>query len=354
MKTKMITYRPNYQRAEKAAYNLLESSKVNALPVKVKKLARRFPNLKIKSYSWFGDKYGMDIDEVCEFADSSEGCCYYKKSEHKYLILYNDTIDNAGRIRWTIAHELGHFILRHNEITDKTIIARNSLSKHEYDAFEKEANCFARTLLAPPKVITALGKIDIPLLSDLCLISIEAASNVLNFINRGFEMGRRHVAKSWAMDLFKDFILEHRYGMKCLECNYYFVLKTVKFCPVCGTEDLTKEKGSNTMIYSQVELNELHTAIQCPRCGNENILGDYCQICGSYLVNMCTGFSEEGVGEPYQGHWHELDNGCGELLSGDARFCTKCGSTSTFYELGILKNWKDEKENMKLREELPF
>lgn len=29
-------------------------------------------------------------------------------------------------------------------------------------------------------------------------------------------------------------------------------------------------------------------------------------------------------------------NGCGELLSGDARFYSHCGSTSTFYEEGIL------------------
>ncbi|WP_328801993.1 ImmA/IrrE family metallo-endopeptidase [Paenibacillus sp. LX16] len=348
MKTMKMTtiYKANYNRAENAAYELLKTKKITSLPVKVKLLSKKFPNFRIKTYTWFSVKYGMTIEDVCDFADSNEGCCYYQKSKHQYLILYNDTVDNVGRVRWTIAHELGHFILKHNEISAKTIIARNSLTKKEYIAFESEANCFARTLLAPPKVISALGRLDASILSELCQISFEAASNVLNFLNRGIEMGRNYTSKTWSA-FFKNFIWEYKYGTQCLNCNHYFVQKDVSFCPTCGGNNLARGKGSVTMIYTKIELDELNRACQCPRCNNESVVGEYCQICGTYLVNKCTGFSGSDIENPFNGSWHDLEQGCGEYLDGDSRFCTKCGSTSTFYESGLLQSWEKNNQQSK-------
>lgn len=97
------------------------------------------------------------------------------------------------------------------------------------------------------------------------------------------------------------------------------------------------------MIYPSIQLDENHRAVECPKCKNENIIGDYCQICGSYLVNKCTGFTNE-PGNRYEGSWHELNSGCGKLLSGESRFCIECGSTSTFYESGLLSDWETEQK----------
>lgn len=82
----------------------------------------------------------------------------------------------------------------------------------------------------------------------------------------------------------------------------------------------------NLKIYSSVELNENHKAEICPVCGNGSVVeGDYCQICGSHIRNYCT--NEQCVGS--------------EGLSGDARYCPHCGSTSTFAENKILPSWDE-------------
>ncbi|MFW5437082.1 ImmA/IrrE family metallo-endopeptidase [Paenibacillus apiarius] len=205
MTTTMIS-KPNFNKAEKAAYQLLSDNGVKELPVKIKRLAKKYPHLKIKSYTWFGQKNGMTIEEVCRFAESNEGCCYYRKFDHQYLILYNDTVQNIGRIRWTIAHELGHFILKHNEITNKTILARSSLAQTEYEAFEKEADCFARSLLAPLSVLSALKRLTVKDIIEWCSLSKEAAINTLKFFNKGIKLGRKYNPNDRLVKLFSNFI----------------------------------------------------------------------------------------------------------------------------------------------------
>ncbi len=57
------------------------------------------------------------------------------------IILYNEAIDNRGRLCWTIAHELGHVYLNH---TDETFRE------------QREADRFAAALLLPEAVIRFL------------------------------------------------------------------------------------------------------------------------------------------------------------------------------------------------------
>ncbi|QLI46243.1 ImmA/IrrE family metallo-endopeptidase [Bacillus pumilus] len=141
----------------------------------------------MKTYSWYASTHNLTIEETCEHFESDEGCCWYRKSKGSYVIFYNDRIENKGRVRWTIAHEIGHFILKHNEITNKTIFNRNSLTSDEYDVFEKEANCFARNLLAPQSLMYELRPTNPNVVSDIFNISLEAAKNILDFFNNGLK-----------------------------------------------------------------------------------------------------------------------------------------------------------------------
>jgi len=342
MMTMTTSKKPNFPKAEQAAFKLLKINNVHELPVKVKKLAKRFTNLKIKSYSWFAKKRNMTLEEVCEFANSDEGCCWYIKSKNKYIILYNDTVENVGRIRWTIAHELGHFMLKHNEISNKSVYARNSLTEEEYEVFEKEANCFARNLLAPAPVVYQLRPINPHIISDVFHISHEAANNVYAFLNNGLRRGISYSKSHVILRTFERFIFKYKYAKTCNTCSYHFVEKDTQYCPVCGDQSFTKGEFDN-MIYSKIELDNFSRAIQCPHCANEHVVGDYCQVCGKYLVNKCTGYKLENLHLETTEAWHQLSNSCGEILSGDARFCPNCGSTSTFLETGLLTQWAEEK-----------
>ena len=73
--------------------------------------------------------------------------------------------------------------------------------------------------------------------------------------------------------------------------------------------------------------------IRCPRCQNEqtNIQGEYCQICGSCLVNRCIGNCN------YIGNC--IYN---TILPTNARYCPISGNKSIFYDQGFLQDWDQE------------
>lgn len=83
------------------------------------------------------------------------------------------------------------------------------------------------------------------------------------------------------------------------------------------------------MKYPLLETYENGKLKECPVCHNEatNIEGDFCQICGTNLVNKC------------------IYDGCSytDFLPSNARYCPMCGYTSSFLNNGLLKAW-DYKE----------
>ncbi|MFC5468449.1 ImmA/IrrE family metallo-endopeptidase [Cohnella suwonensis] len=324
--------KPDYAAAEGSAHRLLEKYALNSLPVDLERIFNAFSNLQIKTYTWFAEFHRVTIDDVIEIADSEHGCCWYMSDKCQYMILYNDTIPNIGRIRWTIAHELGHYRLKHNEKSDKTIISRSRLSKHEYDVLEKEANCFARALLAPSSVLVALGRLDVMLISDMCRISFEAAGNVMSFLKKGFEMGRVYT-ENRLTSLFSKTIFNHVYAHTCTECRSVFASEICYFCPVCGSDSIIKGRSLNNMIYSGFETDENSRVKVCARCENEEVSnqGEYCKVCAAPVVNKCTNIHRDINGY--------IEWECGTLASGNARYCINCGEETVFFKKGLLKSW---------------
>lgn len=77
---------------------------------------------------------------------------FLKSSTSDALYIFvNRNIDNAGRKNFTLAHELGHFVLQHYLHTASFLCAENEI-KEEGDVNseqEKEANYFASCFLLP-------------------------------------------------------------------------------------------------------------------------------------------------------------------------------------------------------------
>lgn len=70
-------------------------------------------------------------------------------------ILVNNSIDNDGRMHFTIAHELGHYFLSH-QLTQNSFYCSNSEIVEEgvwQNLIEQEANYFASCLLMPGQKI---------------------------------------------------------------------------------------------------------------------------------------------------------------------------------------------------------
>lgn len=335
--------KPNFNKAEQTAINLLREGKFTELPIKVKEIANIFNNLKIRPYTWFAKKRGLSLEEVCLFAESEEGCCYYQKKNHKYLILYNDNIANPGRRRWTIAHEIGHYVLKHNELTNKTILSRSSLSNDEYKTFEKEADCFARSLLAPSSILFALRKFNAQDISKWFDLSMLAAVNVLKFFNKGVSLGRRHNPNDPLVKKFENYIFNINNARRCHRCKHNFISAVSNYCPVCGSKKITNKRVETNMKYDGYELDEYGRAIKCPRCQNEEITGgNYCKICGVDVINRCNNIGMDWNGNPVAI--------CNEIAEGNARYCISCGHKTTFFENGLLIPWDEEYKHGKKQE----
>lgn len=111
-------------------------------PVKVNELALEY------SRQSFPDS---PIDRVQgEDLSGFDGMLTANKARSKWLILYNHATASEGRKRFTIAHELGHYLL-HRQRQDRFECGNHSLnaSDHNLPAIETEADGFASTLLMP-------------------------------------------------------------------------------------------------------------------------------------------------------------------------------------------------------------
>lgn len=116
----------------------------------------------------------------------------------KPIISYNQNQKNKSRERFTIAHELGHFLLHSNKpiFIDKNpkVMFRNNASSSGEQLQEKEANHFAAALLMPKKLIKIeIDKMSndiinpIKYLSRLFKVSEQAMS--FRLANLGYDIG---------------------------------------------------------------------------------------------------------------------------------------------------------------------
>lgn len=296
---------------------LLEEE-VDEFPLDVISLIQR-KGWKLFTYSDVARHYNMAFEDVLAAAESQDGFTICE--EGKYCIFYNDRVTSQGRIRFTLAHEIGHIVLRHFSY-DVTRLSRNGLDDEVYEAMEREANTFARNLLAPAHVVTEICP-PLPMrhaLTEWFGLSNTAAQVRIERLEADESFPSNFVSKARA------FIHRILYGQTCMKCGHYFIDASAKFCPVCGSTDIVHEpfnrRRDEYMIYSGYDLDEHGRPEVCPKCKNEEIdEGKYCKICGVFLINKCTSQS------------------CGRIVSGNARYCSKCGGKTTYYVQELLDDW---------------
>lgn len=123
----------DYLRAVTAAYKERARYDVRSLWFDPFLPATFVKELRVCKYSTFCSMYGFSHSELVAEYCSEDGFTLRDGSE--YIIVYNDDPSiGESRRRFTMAHEIGHFVLRHRK---------------KNDAEEREADCFARNLLAP-------------------------------------------------------------------------------------------------------------------------------------------------------------------------------------------------------------
>jgi len=335
-------------------YSALLHGNQISLPVKIGTIIRSYPNIKLITYSSQVKKRGITYKELIISAETQDSYVVYSHLRDKYCIYYNDidiNIMSSNRVRWNLAHELGHVLLKHHELCSKEKLLRNdifldNIDDKNYKLAELEANYFAQLILVPHVVLWGFNVKTQKQLKDICKISDKAS----NLRYHEFEEWKSHVDANDEYDnrifhLYYKFI----YKRKCKNCDAGLVQRYGKYCPVCGEKN-TLEWGNGTMKYPLLPTHENGKLKECPNCHNEetNIIGDYCQICGHNLINKC-----------YNEDCSNMD-----VLPSNARFCPICGRQSSFFMGDLLQAWNYNNFNKQpdafmnipdgIDEELPF
>lgn len=294
------------------------------------------------TYSELAEEYGVTVDEIKAAFQSEDGYTIYDGTNH--TIAYNDTVSVHGRIRFTLMHEIGHIYMNHLIDFDETILRRSNLTETKYKVLENEANSFARNTLAPVIVVKDLKINSVQDLVNHFDISSSAAKTRLKALMLDYKVLLSQYIRFQRQN-FKSFIYTFLHSKKCLKCLYQFTIADAQYCPMCSSEKIYKSKEKINLKYDGYEVDEFGRAIECPKCGNEEVYfeGDHCIVCSTFLINKCA---------VTQVDFHEYNESCNITLPGNARYCYQCGNESTFYQQGLLDKWEDEKKEKE--ELLPF
>lgn len=328
------------------AQKFILEQKINSLPVDPFELAKK-NNIPIISASEYARIMNCSFQHVLkDIIKSNDGTAKYING-HQF-ILYNEKVASKGRIKWTIMHELAHIQLGHLTDFKETQIQRTGLNDDQYKVLEDEADLFASQVLAPPIILEAFKINSAIRLKTLCGLSEKAAGYRYNdYLIRQKRRRFPSLLEIKIEMIFHDFIHKKR----CVTCGHSFIIENAKYCPVCGKKRIYW--GDGKMKYKDIEFSDYGKVKICLRCQNESVFLEnkefqYCKICGAHLVNKCAGqYEHDRDGEMYC-----TVTPCDDVIpDGNARFCVKCGSPTTFGLTGLLKPWEEELKELKKAKE---
>lgn len=183
----------NYKIARDTAWKTLIEVGITYLPLRLSLIAKYY-GIQIISYGDSGQNRSENEDG------------YSTKLNGQLIIFYNQ-LKPKQRIRFTIAHELGHCILGH--VVDNEYTYRyNSETDRYKDLKEIQANVFARDILMPATILHSLNASSAEDIANICNVSMQSAAirynRLLELNKRG--MYNRHPLERQVYYQFKDYI----------------------------------------------------------------------------------------------------------------------------------------------------
>lgn len=161
-------------------------------------------NCRVMSYRQVADITNCSIEDVAALCESRSGATHYDREHDRYLIMFNPEM-NAGRIRWTLAHEIGHICSEHFDLLDQSKIAYTE-NRDFYSQLESEADYFAWNLLAPLPIMRIMGVESVEDTASIYGLSAQAAA--LHF-DRYQKWCRSHIKTAWENCMIRE--LRHKY-----------------------------------------------------------------------------------------------------------------------------------------------
>jgi len=144
-----------------------------------------------------------------------------------FCIVWRNDLSGSGRLRFALAHELGHLVMNHyRDYPDRMF---SGLSADRF--LEEEADAFARNLLAPVPLVDVI-RYNRPRQARAEVFGL-SRRDWISRLDR-LDEDRSHVDEEMANTLiwlFRDYLL----GRRCSACGHVFTADgTNDVCPNCG------------------------------------------------------------------------------------------------------------------------
>ena len=341
---------PDYGFAISSALETLEDAEIDGFPVDLSLFFSRYQEFTLKTYSDYA-KLMKTNESVLVERHGEDGFVTAIDGTIGYTILYNPN-KKQGRLRFTIAHELGHIILGHlEEFGDLEQL--KTMDRSLYDELEKETNCFARNLLSPAPYAEELlldhgyecsysqseNKMVWNRVHDTDVIrNLRYVPSADSLIRIAFNMSEkasivREDVLSSDVKYAKDWKNSHELTMPinaawvCRDCGEKRI-GAAMYCTNCGSHNRFEFKVTYADNPLDVDVTESNQFLLCPLCGNNIFSSDaeFCKVCGLPLFNHCTK------------HYEHLNHP-------ESSFCWQCGSSTEFNEkgyVGLIKRRKSQ------------
>ena len=168
----MVTYKPDFKKAYMLANEILLKSRIiNAFPFSVTKVISEASDIQCCSFKR-AHLHNVDIEAFGSKAAVLTECI------GRLIIFYNQE-DMDERIKFSMLHEVGHYLLQHELNTD---------DEELYEKQEIETNYFAAQLLMPEQMLIELQKrgkrITVDFLVDSFKVSKEAANKRVETLHK--------------------------------------------------------------------------------------------------------------------------------------------------------------------------
>lgn len=191
----------DYQNTRDTVWRILLDCKVEALPIDLNLVCRALGAKPVSYQAHWRDR------ELPPFAKQTDGMTFYAGDSP--IILF-DRSKPPGRVRFTVAHELGHLILGH--VSPGQVTTMNREPEKTDSPLERAANQFAARLLAPACVLWGMGIHTAQEISALCHISLQAVqfrAERIELLYRRDKFLTSELERK-VYDQFKPFIEEYR------------------------------------------------------------------------------------------------------------------------------------------------
>lgn len=344
----------NYVRPIQLSLQVLRDAGIDSFPISLKKILKHY-GIRLMCYEDYCKCNDCDI-QVCFDQFGKDGATIENKG--KFLIVYNKNATPKNRIRFTLAHELGHIFHRHHRELGVMTLRRLWVEKSLYDVMEDEANCFARNLLCPAisvqlvlrshgfvatdydasqkrnvwwKVSNAPSLPNLPqsltdffLVRQSFMVTDAAAKTRCHFLKEDL----RNTSMATAESILNRF--RYTAQWRCRKCGALRQHDSV-YCYHCGSKNrfnlLSMDSPSRQPVY--LRYHGLHYA-SCPVCGNAEIpsVSAYCPICGNLVFNPCV---SGRIRNHRIGHLLDLaEQGSLHLNPPGVRYCLTCGAPTLY------------------------